>query len=546
VFDKVTITYRGTKYEIGRGKDFYGIWLADAPRSQPLERWPETAEGWSAAWTRFAGIEVPGTIVPVGRRTPPVAQGAAPAAEAMAPAGPATAADGTVPADPAVAAAPGAPAGTAQPAGAPQPAAASSPEEQPTGPLGAPAVTTGGYTSPFGDNTGSYGQYSGGAGRYGQPTGPHGSDAGRNRPGLTRLAPVLAGRAGSAVAAGLLVAGVILGIAGLFPSYLGTSLTSQASQLIPHLMYLAAWTLGAALILLGGSRARPGALLAAGVSVVTFGLFVSDAGLAIDGGSTAGAGLVLSFVGWLACAAGSALAIVRRTEPGLAPGTVRPVARPRGAALGPAVLVALAGLGVAAAFAPAWDSYTLRAASGQQESLTAGNAFANPGWVIAGNVIVMAAVAAVVLVAVMWRPVRHGAALLAGAAVVMAAQAISALVQAGSPASPAQFGISSAQASQIGLAITSGVTPAFWIYFGFLVALVVSCAWMLFTPHDVPGRPVAAGGYAWPGVPADGLGGEYRNRAEDRTVEEAADEPEFVTAPSTLPTAGPRTGEDIG
>jgi hypothetical protein len=72
VFDKVTITYRGAKYEIGRGRDFYGIWITGGPRSQPLEWWPETPEGWSAAWTRFASIEAPGAIVPVGRRTPPV------------------------------------------------------------------------------------------------------------------------------------------------------------------------------------------------------------------------------------------------------------------------------------------------------------------------------------------------------------------------------------------------------------------------------------------------------------------------------------------
>ena len=66
VFDKVTITYRGAKYEIGRGRDFYGIWITGGPRSQPLEWWPETPEGWSAAWTRFASIEAPGAIIPVG------------------------------------------------------------------------------------------------------------------------------------------------------------------------------------------------------------------------------------------------------------------------------------------------------------------------------------------------------------------------------------------------------------------------------------------------------------------------------------------------
>ena len=57
-----------------------------------------------------------------------------------------------------------------------------------------------------------------------------------------------------------------------------------------------------------GSRAprlRLGALLSLGLSVVTFGLFLADAGTAIGGGgNAAGAGLVLALVGWLACAAG--------------------------------------------------------------------------------------------------------------------------------------------------------------------------------------------------------------------------------------------------
>ena len=512
MFDKVTITYRGAKYEIGRGKDCYGIWPAGAPRSQPLEWWAETAEGWSAAWSRFAAIEAPGTIVPVGRKTPPVPQGPVPAAESTG-----TAAETTTPAAENVAAAE-----SAAPAAASM-AAAAGVEGQATGPLGTSGVATGGYTNPFGHE--GYGQYTG---PYGQGAGP---GTGRNWAGtaaLGRFVPAAGGRGGPLTSAGLLAAGVILGIAGLFPSYLGTSLTSQASQLIPHVIYLAAWTLGATLIFLGGNRARLGALLAAGVSAVTFGLFVSDAGLAIDGGSTAGAGLVLSFVGWLACAAGAALAVMRRPEPDPVAGPARALTRPRGSAVGPAVLVVLAGLGVAASFAPAWDSFTLRAATGQTESLTAGNAFSNPGWVVAGNVLVMLAVAAVVIVAALRRPVRHGAALLAGAAIPMAAQAISAMVQAGGTVSPSQFGFSSAQASQIGLTISSGLTPAFWIYCAFLVTLIVSCAWMLFTPHDVPGHPVAAGAYGWPGVPADDLGRDARDE----------DEPEFVTAPST---AGPRT-----
>ena len=105
-------------------------------------------------------------------------------------------------------------------------------------------------------------------------------------------------------------------------------------------------------------------------------------------------------------------------------------------------MLILAGLGVAAAFAPAWDSFTLRTAAGQTQSLTVGDAFSgsNPGLVITGDVLVMIALAVTVVVAAFWRPVRHGGVLLAGAIIPMAAQAISALVQAGSPPRPPSSG----------------------------------------------------------------------------------------------------------
>jgi hypothetical protein len=309
----------------------------------------------------------------------------------------------------------------------------------------------------------------------------------------------------------LLAVGVVLGIAGLFPAYLaGASLAQQPAQLVPHAIYLAVWAASTVLILLGGVRLRLGALLGVGLSVVTFGLFFADAGTAIAAGAhTAGWGLWLSLLGWLACAAGSVLAFLFRSAAAPpADGTRGWLARqdylhrPRGSELGPVVLLVLAGLGVAAAFAPAWDSYTLHTAAGQSQSLTAGNAFSNPGLVIAGDVAVMVALAAVVIVAALWRPVHHGALLLAGAVIPMVAQAISALIQAGEATSPTQFGISSAQATQIGLTIHSGVTPAFWIYCGFLVALVFSCAWMLYTPHQGTGTPGES--FAPPSGPAAG------------------------------------------
>ena len=284
--------------------------------------------------------------------------------------------------------------------------------------------------------------------------------AGGGRPGRRGL-----------IAVALLAAGVVCGLAGLFPAYLsGASLAQQPAELIPHVLYLAAWAASAALILSGGARRTAGALLGAGTSIVTFGLFFADAGQVIAGGAhVLGAGLVLSLIGWLACAAGSVTALAYRPA--------RPDWRDRRTVLGLALAVAAA-LGTAITFAPSWDSYIFRTPTGVVHSLTAGNAFANPGAVIAGNVAVMVALVLVAAVAALWRPARLGAVLLAGAVIPMVAQAISALVQAGEAVSPTQFGISSAQASASGLTISSGLTAVFWIYCVFVVALALTCGWL--------------------------------------------------------------------
>jgi len=426
VFDNVTITYRGATYEIGRGWGFYGVWPIGGPRSRPLERWPESPEGWTAAWTRFVSIEAPDTIVPVGKNTPPAGAGAR---------------------------------------------------------------------------------------REGEEPGPFGTKA-----VLTPAIAALSGTAARVMAAALLGTGVILGIAGLFPAYIGgASLAQQPDQLAPHAIYLAVWAASAVLILLGGVRLRIGALLSLGLSAVTFGLFFADAGTAISaaGNSGGGAGLVLSLIGWVVCAAGTVVAFLAGPGSGFraaAPAVPRDAfARPRGSALGPMVLVVLAGLGVAAAFAPSWDSFTLRTAAGQVQTVTAGNAFSNPGLVIAGDVAVMIAFAAAVIAAALWRPARRGAVLLAGATIPMAAQAISALVQVGQTHGPAQFGIPPATARQLGITISAGLTPAFWIYCGFLIALVVSCAWMLFTPQPVPVTP--GDGYGWNGPRPDAPAGQEPGEA---------------------------------
>jgi hypothetical protein len=338
--------------------------------------------------------------------------------------------------------------------------------------------------------------------------------------------PAASGRTTNAITAiFLLGVGVVCGVVGLFPAYVGgESLIKEPAEIVPHAIYFAAWLASAALIWLGGTRQRVGALLATGVSAVTFGFFFADAGTPISGGAhLAGAGLVLGLIGWLACAGGSVMAF--RLQPIGRPG------KPRSDDWGPVVMLMLAAVGTAAAFAPSWDRYVLRVASGASQTITAGNAFANPAAVIAGNVVVMIAVVAVVAIAALWRPIRLGAALLAGAIIPMAAEAISALVQVGEATSPEQFGFSSAQASASGLTISSGVTAAFWIYCAFLVALIASFAWMLVPPHSA----LADGSHLPHGDPADAT----TSATSVAPAPTGAPAPAPTGAPAPAPTGAP-------
>jgi len=681
--EKAIISHRGEKYEIGRGKRFYGIWVVGAPYDAPVDRWPENRDGWEQAWRRFVSIEKPETIAAVqssrsglrlfnrGTDAPAPAAPGTPAPGAPEPAGlipddgaddlisfggaeddfggakndaveagaeiagaetgraetsraetsraetdsaetdsaetdsaevgsadasgiaaSVPSKDASTPATPSDAAAPAAPSAAASPASPALPAAGGTPRGPvPVGPRFAMPVPAG--TAP----TGSV------------PAGtvPAGTVPAGTVPTGTVLAGTVAGgtvpggdarRPGTALLAaeGMLVFGVVLGLGGLFPAYVGgQSLLSQGDQVVPHLLYVVGWAVSAALIALGFARsgtARLGALFGLGLSAVTFGFFVADLGEVIQGGATLGTGLIVSLLGWLACTAGSALTlgVVGRGEPadapaadsvpagtepgfpqpaygqqgyrqpGYAPGYAQPgyaqpgysqpgyaypgygqpgygqpgyhaqpgygqpgyaqpgygrtgfatrarhgiagrswLAWPSRWELGPFGLLLLAGIGTVAAFAPSWDSYTLTTASGTSQTITAGNAFSNPGWVIFGNVAVMVAVVLVAALAALWRPPRLGALLLAGAIVPLAGQAVSALIQVSHPASASMFGISQAQASAIGLTITSGITSIFWVYCVFVISLLVSCAWLMTAPTRPAMPPIL--GMPWSPVP---------------------------------------------
>lgn len=543
--DKMTISHRGARYEIGRGKRYYGIWVAGAPESAPIDRWPETREGWAQAWTRFVSIETPGTINAV---------------------------------------------------------------EQPRSGVRFPGFRLPGKS-------------------------PGGTPLSGTRPRL--------------VAAAILGLGVVLGIAGLFPSYFtGQSLVSQADQLVPHLLYLAGWAASAVLIGLGAAKTRAGALLGAGLSAVTLGLFLSDLGEVLSGSSGLEAGLVISIVGWGACTVGVGAGLALRptaaaaspavmpdmsplaspdgsatatatasgqdaaeitdagstdagsTDAGtddiltlgepdaetadipladtsaanwapsygtapygtapygtMPPGTIAPGAtapgpmsatgawttrrqgpvRPTVQHAGPIALLVLGAIGTVAAFVPSWDSYTLSSSSAGTQTITLGNAFTQPGWVISGDVIVMIAVVAVAFLAALWRPPRQGAALLGGAIIPMVAQAISAVIQISQPTAPSQFGISQSQASAAGLTITNGLTPIFWVYCVFVIAMLISCAWLITEPELQAGAaPVPS---AWP-VPHGGPVPPTADGSEEKPGDDSAEKPG-----SGEPTAEAVTGE---
>jgi hypothetical protein len=165
----------------------------------------------------------------------------------------------------------------------------------------------------------------------------------------------------------------------------------------------------------------------------------------------------------------------------------------------------LAAIGAAVAFAPSWDSYLLQTALGTSQRETLGNALSNPGPVIAGDVAVMVLLVAVLIAAALWRPIRLGAALAAGAILPMVAQAISAMVQVSEPTTPQQLNIPQAQANELGLKITSGLTPMFWVYCAFLGTLILLCVWMLLSGDSAPDQALPYPGFGYPGQPYQGL-----------------------------------------
>ena len=49
-------THSGTRYLLGYGQSFFGIWDRQNP-AQPVERFPRSDDGWGQAWRRYTQIE---------------------------------------------------------------------------------------------------------------------------------------------------------------------------------------------------------------------------------------------------------------------------------------------------------------------------------------------------------------------------------------------------------------------------------------------------------------------------------------------------------
>ena len=180
-------------------------------------------------------------------------------------------------------------------------------------------------------------------------------------------------------------------------------------------------------------------------------------------------------------------------------------------------------------------------------SSTQGNAFASPGPVIAGNVAVIVALVAAAVAAALWRPVRNGAALAAGAAIPMVAQGIAAVIVRAGP--PPASNVPAAQARQIGLTVSNGLTAWFWVYCIFLAGLLLSLAWMLIATGPVVSRPAAPGMPGWqpsaPGPPGFAVAGPvpasspWRASATDRVPSAAAQGPQWPAQPAGYQAAVP-------
>ncbi len=166
------------------------------------------------------------------------------------------------------------------------------------------------------------------------------------------------------------------------------------------------------------------------------------------------------------------------------------------------VLVFVLAAITAAAFLPAWDRGTATSSiTGQSVVRSLGNAFSGPWQQVVGTVVAAVALLIVPVVAIRLRDKGVGAALAAGAILVLSTQLVAAVVQVNLPVPPADFGLSQAQASQLGLVLSVRLTGWFVvdaIAAYLLFAAVIVRATLRDVPQEALANHTAPGQSPWP------------------------------------------------
>ncbi len=284
----------------------------------------------------------------------------------------------------------------------------------------------------------------------------------------------------------LLLAGVGLLVGSLFPNYGARSLalsdnTGQVLSLV--VVPAAAWLLAAVLLWTGRRGAvRVGLALAAGVALTTTAVSLQIvAQIITQGPHIAAAGV------WLNLAA-DPLAVAAVVVVFL---ELRRASR-LGALVGPNPLLAAVGLASGAAvcvgFVPAWQSihYVVKAANIDKTHHYA-NRFSASWETMVAVVIVLAVVAALSVLATLWRPRLFGGALFAGVAVGMAAGLVLPLYEAVAKFDPTLLGITAAEYKSYNVHASFDLTGWFWVSAAGVVVMGLVALVMLVW-RDPPGR----------------------------------------------------------
>jgi len=301
---------------------------------------------------------------------------------------------------------------------------------------------------------------------------PHEADpAAHRRPTPIELASI-----------GLMVCAVALNVVAMTQTYFTgqPDLVSQPDQAVLYSILAGGWALAVLICLLGPSRFAVGAALAVGIAATELGFRVSDLGGAFKVGlSQIGPGLWLMTAGWVAGAAGAAIA-ASSARARLRRGDAPPPAVLEGRyerTSGWILAVVALGLAVGGFFLPPWDHYQLTATvTGVAKSINLGNGLSGPWEIVLGNIVVVIALAVSPVVAVLLRHRPAGAALVCGSLLVLAAQMAAAVVQVDQAVSPDTVGIGSSTAQRLGLVVNLSLTT--WFALDALSALVLFTAIM--------------------------------------------------------------------